>query len=43
MWLGVGDSVGEGAERLQAPRLNVYNRAPRFESPSELIPQGASG
>jgi hypothetical protein len=39
MWLGVGDSVGEGAEHLQAPRLNVYNRAPRFEWPSELTPK----
>jgi hypothetical protein len=34
MWLGVGDSFREGVERLHAPRLNVYNRAPRFESPS---------
>jgi hypothetical protein len=39
MWLGDSDSVGEGAERLHAPRLNVYNRGPRFESPGELTPK----
>jgi hypothetical protein len=36
MWLDASGSVGEGAERLHAPRLNVYNRALRFESPGEL-------
>ena len=39
MWLGASDSVGEGAERVHAPRLNVYNRTPRFESPGELTPK----
>jgi hypothetical protein len=39
MWLGARESVGEGAGCLQAPRLNVYNQAPRFESPSELTPK----
>jgi hypothetical protein len=33
MWLGAGDGVGEGVERLQSPRLNIDKRA---LPPSEL-------